>query len=219
MSAASLSRMSTPIAFGSDQSPSNQGLLMPKLKYRFRVAFENFGATTEASPVTELTKQVMDFTRPSVSFEEMVLDVYNSKIKLAGKHSWGDITCQLRDDAGGNVSKLVGEQLQKQLDFLEQSSASSGIDYKFLTRFEVLDGGNGADTPVALETWEIYGCYLKEVNYNEMNYATSDAATVTMTIAFDNAVQTPAGQGVGAIIGRTLGDVATGVGQTGTATA
>lgn len=219
MSAASLSRMSTPIAFGSDQSPSNQGLLMPKLKYRFRVTFENFGATTEAAPVTELTKQVMDFTRPSVSFEEMVLDVYNSKIKLAGKHSWGDLTCQLRDDAGGNISKLVGEQLQKQLDFLEQSSASSGIDYKFLTRFEVLDGGNGADTPIALETWEIYGCYLKEVNYNEMNYATSDAATVTMTIAFDNAVQTPAGQGVGAIIGRTLGDVATGVGQTGTATA
>ena len=219
MSAASLSRMSTPIAFGSDQSPSNQGLLMPKLKYRFRVTFENFGATTEAAPVTELTKQVMDFTRPSVSFEEMVLDVYNSKIKLAGKHSWGDITCQLRDDAGGNVTKLVGEQLQKQLDFLEQSSASSGIDYKFKTVFEVLDGGNGADTPIALETWEIYGCYLKEVNYNEMNYATSDAATVTMTIAFDNAIQTPTGSGVGAIIGRTLGDVATGVGQTGTATA
>ena len=211
--------MSTPIAFGSDQSPSNQGLLMPKLKYRFRVSFENFGATTDATPVTELTKQVMDFTRPSVSFEEMVLDVYNSKIKLAGKHSWGDITCQLRDDAGGNVTKLVGEQLQKQLDFLEQSSASSGIDYKFKTVFEVLDGGNGADTPIALETWEIYGCYLKEVNYNEMNYATSDAATVTMTIAFDNAIQTPTGSGVGAIIGRTLGDVATGVGQTGTATA
>jgi len=205
MAVSSLTRMTVPLA--SDQSNPNQGLLMPKLKYRFRVIFENFGIST---PRTELTKQVMDFTRPSVSFEEMVLDIYNSKIKLAGKHSWDDLTCQVRDDAGGNVSKLVGEQLQKQLDFMEQASAASGIDYKFLTRFEVLDGGNGTYEPVALETWEIYGCYLKSVNYNNMDYATSEAATIGLTVAFDNAVQTPIGQGVGAIVGRTVNDVATG---------
>lgn len=208
MAVSSLSRMTVPLA--SDQSSPTQGLLMPKLKYRFRVVFENFGVAT---PRTELTKQVMDFTRPSVSFEQIDLPIYNSTIKLAGRHSWADISCNLRDDAGGNVSKLVGEQLQKQLDFLEQSSAASGIDYKFLTRFEVLDGGNGAYEPVALETWEIYGCYLKEVNYNDMNYGSSEAATVSMTIAFDNAIQTPAGSGVGAVVGRTLGDVATGGGN------
>jgi hypothetical protein len=205
MAVSSLTRMTVPLA--SDQSNPTQGLLMPKLKYRFRVVFENFGVST---PRTELTKQVMDFTRPSVSFEEMVLDIYNSKIKLAGKHSWDDLTCQVRDDAGGQVSRLVGEQLQKQLDFMEQASAASGIDYKFTTRFEVLDGGNGTFEPVALETWEIYGCYLKSVNYNNMDYATSEAATIGLTVAFDNAVQTPQGQGVGTLVGRTIGDVATG---------
>jgi hypothetical protein len=79
-----------------------------------------------------------------------------------------------------------------------------------LTRFEVLDGGNGTSEPTALETWEIYGCYLSEVNYNDMNYGSSEAATVAMTIRFDNAVQTPIGSGVGATVGRTVGDVATG---------
>lgn len=197
--------MTVPLA--SDQSSPVQGLLMPKLKYRFRVIFENFGVST---PRTELTKQVMDFTRPTVSFEPIDVPIYNSTIKLAGKYAWGDLTCQVRDDAGGQVSKLVGEQLQKQLDFLEQSSAAAGIDYKFLTRFEVLDGGNGANEPIALETWEIYGCYLSEVNYNNMDYAESAVATISMTIRFDNAVQTPSGSGVGAIIGRTVGDVATG---------
>ena len=205
MAVSSLTRMTVPLA--SDQSASTQGLLMPKLKYRFRVLFENFGIST---PRTELTKQVMDFTRPTVSFEPIDIPIYNSTIKLAGKYSWGDITTNLRDDAGGAVSKLVGEQLQKQLDFMEQASASSGIDYKFLTRFEVLDGGNGTSEPVALETWEIYGCYLSEVNYNDMNYGSSEAATISMTIRFDNAVQTPIGSGVGAVVGRTLGDVATG---------
>ena len=209
MAVSSLSRMTVPLA--SDQSSPNQGLLMPKLKYRFRVIFENFGVST---PRTELTKQVMDFTRPTVSFEAIDLPVYNSTIKMAGKHSWGDLTCQVRDDAGGNVSKLVGEQLQKQLDFMEQSSAAAGIDYKFLTRFEVLDGGNGAYEPIALETWEIYGCYLSEVNYNNMDYGASEPVTIAMTIRFDNAVQTPSGSGIGAVVGRTLGDVATGLGGT-----
>ena len=206
MAVSSLTRMTVPLA--SDQSNPNQGLLMPKLKYRFRVIFENFGVST---PRTELTKQVMDFTRPQVDFADIDIPIYNSTVKLAGKYTWSDLTCQLRDDAGGNVSRLVGEQLQKQLDFTEMASAAAGIDYKFLTRFEILDGGNGAGEPVVLENWEIYGCYLKSVNYNNMDYSVSEPVTIALSIRFDNASQTP-GQGVGTLIGRTVGDVATGVG-------
>ena len=200
--------MTVPLA--NDQSNPSQGLLMPKLKYRFRVTFQNFGIT---SPVTELTKQVIDFTRPNVTFENIDLPIYNSTIKLAGKYSWADITCNLRDDASGQVSQRVGEQLQKQLDFAEMSSASSGIDYKFLTYFEVLDGGNGKNVPHVLESWSILGCYLQGVNYGDMNYGTNEDARIALTIRFDNAIQGPqGGGGVGVAIGRTLGDVATSIG-------
>lgn len=209
MAVSSLSKMTVPLA--SDQSASTQGLLMPKLKYRFRVMFENFGSPGET--VTELTKQVMDFSRPTVTFEQIDLPIYNSTIKLAGKHSWGDVTVNLRDDAGANVQRLVGEQLQKQLDFMEMASASAGIDYKFLTKFEVLDGGNGAMEPVVLESWELYGCYLKEVNYNDANYADSAAMTITMSIAFDNANQIVGGGvgSTGSLVGRAFNGSATGV--------
>ena len=205
MAVSSLTKMTVPLA--SDQSSPTQGLLMPKLKYRFRVIFENFGVT---NPRTELTKQVMDFTRPTISFGDIDIPIYNSTIKIAGKHTWGDLTCKLRDDAGGNVSRLVGEQLQKQFDFMEQASASAGIDYKFLTRFEVLDGGNGTSTPIALETWEIYGCYLQKADYETMDYASNEVVTISLSMRFDNAIQTPVGSGVGAVVGRTLGDVVTG---------
>jgi hypothetical protein len=199
--------MTVPLA--SDQSSPTQGLLMPKLKYRFRVMFENFGVST---PRTELTKQVISVARPNLTFEEIALPVYNSTLKLAGRHAWADITCSLRDDASGAVSRLVGEQLQKQMDFLEMSSASAGIDYKFLTKIEILDGGNGANEPVVLETWELYGCYLKGANYQDLNYGSNEAVTIEMSIAYDNANQTPEGTGVGTEIGRTLGDVVTGAG-------
>ena len=207
MATSSLTKLTVPLA--SDQSSPSQGLLMPKLKYRFRVTFLGLGVS---QPTTELTKQVVSFTRPNVTFENIDLPIYNSTIKLAGKYAWQDITCEARDDAGGNVTRLVGEQLQKQLDFLEQSSAASGIDYKFTTVFEVLDGGNGTNAPVALETWNILGCYLQGVNYNDANYGTNEAMTVSMTIRYDNAMQTLTGAdvGVGATIPLTVNNVATG---------
>ena len=205
MAVSSLTRMTVPLA--SDQSAANQGLLMPKLKYRFRTVFENFGVST---PRTELTKQIISFTRPSVSFDDITIDLYNSRMRMAGKHTWDDTTVEIRDDATGDVAKLIGEQLQKQVDFMEQSSAAAGIDYKFLTRCEVLDGGNGANEPVVLETWELYGCYLTTVNYNDLNYSTSEPATVSMTMRYDNAVQTPLGTGLGTAVGRALGSVVTG---------
>ena len=205
MSVSTLTKFTVPL--DSDQSATSQGLLMPKLKYRFRAFFENFGVST---PRTELTKQVMDITRPTDSFEELEIPIYNSRVYLAGKYAWEQVTINFRDDVNGSVSRLVGEQIQKQFDFFEQASAPSGIDYKFITRFEILDGGNAASTPNVLETWEMYGCFLVNVNYNDLNYATNEPVTITAAIRFDNAVQTPIGDGVGATVARTIGSVVTG---------
>jgi hypothetical protein len=208
MSISTLSRFTVPLA--SDQSASTQSMLMPKLAYRFRVTLENFGIST---PTTELTKQVVDVTRPNLTFDEIEIPIYNSRVYLAGRHSWEAITLNLREDATGNVQRLVGEQLQKQLDFYEQSSAASGIDYKFTTRIEILDGGNGANVPVALETFELYGCYIAGANYNSLNYAESNPVTITLSLRYDNAIQTPyQTSGIGIPVGRTLGALATGGG-------
>lgn len=171
---------------------SNTGMLMPKLKYRFRVTLLGFG--TSAS--TELTKQVSDVTRPKLSFENMEIPIYNSKINLAGKYTWEPVTLNIRDDVSSNVIKLVGQQIQKQFDFHEQASARVGADYKFTTRIEVLDGGNGSVSPVVLETWQLYGCYLQNTDYGDLNYATNEPATVALTIQYDSADNTPSAVGV-----------------------
>lgn len=206
MAIASLNKFTVPLS--TDQSASAQGLLMPKLKYRFRAIFENFGVSTDK---VELTKQVMTIGRPSAVFNEQTIDVYNSKVYLIGKPNWETVAVKLRDDAGGNVSKLVGEQIQKQFDFAEQSSASSGIDYKFVLKFEMLDGGNGANAANVLETWELYGAFINNVAYGDMDYSSNDPATIELTIRFDNAIQSPIGTGIGSSVGRTLGENITGV--------
>lgn len=188
MAISSLSKFTVPLA--SDQSASAQGMLMPKLKYRFRVMFENFGVST---PTTELTKQVQEAARPNVQFADQKIEVYNSTIHYAGKPTWQTMAVKLRDDVTGQVAKLVGEQMQKQFDFFEQSSAAAGGDYKFLMRVEMLDGGNGANTPVVLETWECYGCYITQANYNTLSYGGQETLTIDLTIQPDNCLQTTGG--------------------------
>ena len=205
MAVSSLTRFTVPL--GGNQSASTQGLLMPKLKFRFRGTFENFGVS---SPKTELTKQIMTFARPQVTFDPVEIPVYNSKVYLAGRPTWNAVAVTMRDDAGGNVTRLVGEQLQKQFDFMEQASASSGIDYKFVARIEMLDGANGTSEPQILETWELYGCFLTDVNYNDLDYGSNDPVTITMSIRYDNALQTTGTGGVGNPVSRTNGGVITG---------
>lgn len=212
---ATLSQSLNNMTVGADNSSNSQGLLMPKLQYRFRALFLNFGT---GGSTQELTKQVVDIARPQVSFTEIPLEIYNSRIYLAGKHEWQTTTINLRDDAQGSVSKLVGTQLQKQMDFAEQASAAAGIDYKFQLNYQVLDGGNGILTPTVLETWELAGCFIQTANYNTMNYGTNEAVTISLTIRFDNALQTNGSgnadsSGLGILVGRALGGTAsTGLG-------
>ena len=193
MSITTLTKFTVPVS-----GANAQGMLMPKLKYRFRVTLDGFGINT---PSTELTKQVVSVTRPNLSFENIQLDVYNSKVNLVGRHTWNDISLVIRDESTGGVSKVIGEQIQKQLDFFEQSSASTGSSYKFTTRIEMLDGGNGAYAPVVLETWEAYGCYVLTADYGNMAYSENSAAEITLTIKYDNALQLVDGSAAAAGVG------------------
>jgi len=157
-------------------------LVQPKLAYRFRVVLTNFGGENSQN----LTSQVVSVTRPSLTHDDITIDVYNSRIFLAGKHTWDPITITVRDDVTGEVTKAIARQLQRQVDHTNQASATSGSGYKFGAKIENLDGGNGGAEAV-LDGWELAGCYIQNVNYGENNYSTSDALTITLTIKYDNA--------------------------------
>ncbi len=197
---ASLTNLSVPVSDGS----KNATYLQPKLGFRFRVTFINFG--TSGSSTAVLTRQIKDFTRPQVSWQEIPIDIYNSKIYVAGKHDWQQCNINIIDDANGLASQLIGQQQQKQLDFAEQSAKASGSDYKFMIRCEVLDGGNGANDVQILETWELYGCWIQSANYNQLAYSSNDALSIALTVRFDNALMTT--NGLSAV------GVATGIGST-----
>lgn len=169
---------------------SGTATLMPKLQYRFRVVFNNMG---DGGNTDTTTQNVISVGRPSLTHEEVIVDSYNSKTYIAGKHTWEPITLVMRDDMNSNVVKLIGNQLQQQLDHDSQGAQShttsdrAGDPYKFTMQIETLDG---ASTPKVLDTWQVVGCYLSNVQYGDLNYGTSDMVQVTVTIRYDNASNT-----------------------------
>ena len=174
--------------FGVPVDGNDGTTLMPKLQYRFRVSFVDMG--TDTATLRHLTQNVVSVSRPNMSHEEVIVDSYNSKMYLAGKHTWEPVTIVFRDDMNSHVIKQIGQQLNKQVDHGDQASATAGSGYKFSVTIETLDGQNGGNDPEAFDTWELQGCYIQNVQYGDLNYATSDMVQVTLTLRYDHATHT-----------------------------
>lgn len=173
--------MSNLSKFGVPLDGAKLGILQPKLKYRFRVLFEGFGVNEN---LRELTAQVMNVGRPSITYSQIDVHSYNSIAYAMGKHEWQTIDLSVRDDINNSVSSAVGAQVQKQLNHFEQTGPVSGTNYKFGMQIHTLDGTNGE----ALEVWDVEGCFLTSVQNQDFNYEESAGMmSITMTIRYDNA--------------------------------
>ncbi len=174
--AETLSKFGVPLGGGQGRG----GMLSLKIKHRFRVRVVNFGPIAGG---LDFTQQVQSVKKPTISYEPVDVHSYNSTAYYAGKHKWESINITLKDDLSNNVAKMVGHQLQKQLNHFEQTAFAAGVNYKFVTIIETMDGGN--DTVV--ETWTLEGCFLENIEYGELDYQESGFQTIALTIRYDNA--------------------------------
>ena len=172
--------------FGVPLSGNTSAVLMPKLAYRFRVTFTGLGGT--GTDTKALTREIISVGRPQLTHDEVIIDVYNSRIYLAGKHTWEPLQIVMRDDINSDVVTLLNNQVNNQINHFEQSAAVAGSQYKFGTIIESLDGTNNASSvTTVLDTWALSGCYVQNMTWGESNYATSDPVQITMMLRHDNA--------------------------------
>lgn len=170
----------------SDMGVRGQGdeIIQPMLKNRFRVEFLGLG------DAEFLTLQVVTCDRPKGSFEEIVLDRYNSRAYIPGKHSFETLNMVFEADIGGGVYRALQEQYEYQQRLIGMDSkplmptSRSGGRFKFETRIHQLDG----DTTI-FETWYLQGCYLANVDWGDLDYGASETVRVTVTLRYDHARQ------------------------------
>lgn len=158
------------------------GMLQPKTKHKFRVRVFGFGPVRAG---IELTQQVQTVNRPNVQMQPVEVHSYNNVAYYAGKAQWSEFQLSVRDDVTNSVSRLVGYQVQKQMNFFESTTPLAASNYKFDTWIETLDGGNDA----ILEQWVLEGCFLATVDYQQFDYQTADVMMIDLTVRFDNATQ------------------------------
>lgn len=195
---ATLSQMGVPQA--------GFGILQPKQKYRWQVTFQGLARLVPGASGRDLTRQAITVSRPSLDFDEVKINRYNSSAYVAGRYSWSEMSLTVEDDMTGLASAAVQGQLETQQRLIGGdlpgqwlNSAATGSDYKFGIILEQLDGNEGI-----VEQWLIEGCFLKTANYGELSYESSDAVTIDMTIRFDHARNILSGQGYGTALAGNL---------------
>lgn len=176
------------------------GILQPKLKHKWKVTFANIGGGADSQP---LSMQAVTITRPSLQFEEVQLDRYNSRAWVAGKHTFEPMTLTFEDDVTGSASQVLQDQLQNQQFLIGAegpflASAGEGSLYKFVTYLDLLDGNEQI-----IEEWTAEGCWIQNIDYTDLDYSASDAVQITVTVRYDHARQSIGGydQGEGVATG------------------
>lgn len=163
------------------------GVLMPKLRNRWRIEFAGIGGGAQG---TNVSMQAVTVTRPSLTFDETQIDRYNSKVFVVGKHTWDMCSLTVEDDVTNLATTVIQAQLERQQRLIGASgpwlnTEATANTYKFGTIITML-GGNEEVT----EIWKLEGCAINQANWNDLDYASSDAVRIDLQIRFDHARQT-----------------------------
>jgi hypothetical protein len=167
------------------------GILHPKHKNRWRVLFTGLGGNLGASAgvPNDLSLQVITVTRPSLNFEEVQLDRYNSRAYVAGKHSFDPCQLSVEDDVTNKATNAIQTQLETQQRLIGATgpwlnTEATAFGYKFGMSLEMLDGNE-----TVVETWKYEGCFLQAVDWTDLDYSTGEKVTINMTVRFDHVRQ------------------------------
>ena len=167
------------------------GILQPKAKNRWRVLFTGLGGSAGASSgvPNDLSIQVITATRPSLSYEEIQLDRYNSRVYVAGKHTFEPTTLTVEDDITNRASHAIQTQLEMQQRLVGATgpwlnAAPTAFSYKFGMQLEMLDGNEAV-----VEAWKYEGCFIQNCNWGDVDYSSGEAVKIDLTIRFDHARQ------------------------------
>ncbi len=177
------------------------GVLMPKLRNRWRVEFAGIGGGAFG---TNLSMQAVTVTRPSLTFDETQIDRYNSKIFVQGKHTWDMCSLTVEDDITNLATSVIQAQLERQQRLIGASgpwlnTEGTANTYKFGTVITMLDGNE-----TVTEQWKLEGCAFNQVNWNDLDFADSQAVRIDLQIRFDHArqeiFQTVLGTAIGGLL-------------------
>jgi hypothetical protein len=136
---------------------------MVELKHKFRLKFIIRDFTEET--LNELSINTIAFTLPTISFSVLALTP-----------AWSDISVTMQKDSSHLVENGINELLKRQM---------AKANYKFDLHCDILSDGR---KPKVLTHWVFEGCFLKTIDYGELDYKSSEPTQFDLDICFDTAI-------------------------------
>jgi len=143
----------------------------PKVKNRFIMYIEGVPSF--------LVKQV---ARPNWTSDDIVLDHINVKRKIKGKVTWNDVACTLYDPIVPSGAQAVMEWIRLSHEAVTGREGYSDFYKKDIT-FNLM--GPVGDK---VEEWTLKGAFIKEANFNELDWSGQEPMMINLTLRYDYAI-------------------------------
>lgn len=119
--------------------------------------------------------------RPQATFEETVIDYINAKRYISGKMSWNPMQVTMHDPIAPSAAQKIMDWLRLNYEPLTGRMGYATFYKKDIT-LKLLDPQG-----TVVELWDITGAWAMDINWGDLDYASSDNAEIAFTIRFDNA--------------------------------
>lgn len=142
----------------------------PKRKFRWILAIDGIDAFT-----------LKTAARPQINFEPVTIDWMNAKRFLSGKGTWQTMAITTHDPIAPSAAVKVMDWVRLNYEPLNGRMGYATY-YKKDIQLKVLDPQGSV-----VELWDIQGAWPTDINFGELDYASSDPVEVAFTLQFDNA--------------------------------
>ena len=143
----------------------------PKTQNRFIMYIEGIPAFT-----------IKAMARPTITFDEVVLEHINVKRYVKGKGAWQPLEITLYDPIVPSASQAVMDWVRQHHESVTGRQGYSDFYKKDIT-FNLL--GPVGDI---VEEWTLKGAFIQSANFGDMDYGTSDPVEIAVTLQYDYAI-------------------------------
>jgi len=142
----------------------------PKRKFRWILQIDGIDAYTMKTSA-----------RPESTFEETMIDYMNAKRWISGKQTWNPIQCVMYDPIAPSAASKVMDWMRLNYEY-QTGRMGYATFYKKEISLKLTDPQG-----TVVEFWDIFGAWPQNINWGELDYASSDNTEITFSLRFDGA--------------------------------
>ena len=121
-------------------------------------------------------------SRPQITQDATEIPFLNTSTYVVGRFVWNTISVTFRDPIGPSASQALMEWVRLHSESVTGRQGYAA-GYKKDLELEMLD-----PTGVVVEKWILQGTFLSDVNFNNLDYSSSDLADITATLRPDRCI-------------------------------